>query len=45
MDFIPTGNLITHYKPFAYWSDDRLKENEGLIENACETLSKLSPQF
>lgn len=26
-------------------SDDRLKENEEFIENACETLSKLRPQI
>ena len=33
------------YKPAANASDDRLKENEELIENACETLSKLRPQL
>ena len=27
MDFTPTDNLTIHYKPFANWSDDRLKEN------------------
>ena len=26
-------------------SDDRTKENEELIANACETLSKLRPQL
>ena len=26
-------------------SDDRLKENEELIENVCETLCKLRPQL
>ena len=26
-------------------SDDRLKDNESIIENACETLSKLRPQL
>ena len=45
MDFTPTDNLIVHYKPFANWSDDRLKENEEIIDNACETLSKLRPQI
>ena len=33
------------YKPFYSISDDRMKENEELIENACETLSKLRPQI
>merc|ERR1711966_425911 len=33
------------YKPFYSISDDRIKENEELIENACETLSKLRPQI
>ena len=45
MDFSPTDNIIIHYKPFANWSDDRLKENELSIESACETLSKLRPQL
>ena len=45
MGFSPHDNIIIHYKPFANWSDDRLKENEELIENACETLSKLRPQL
>ena len=36
---------INYYKPLVNSSDDRLKENGGLIENACETLSKLRPQF
>ena len=45
MVFTPNDNLIIHYKPFANYSDDRLKENEELIENACETLSKLRPQI
>ena len=31
---------INYYKPLVNSSDDRLKENEELIENACETLSK-----
>ena len=45
MDFRPYDNIIIHYKPFANWSDDRLKENEIFIENACETSSKLKPQL
>ena len=32
-------------QPLTQPSDDRLKENEELIENACETLSKLKPQL
>ena len=38
-------NIIYFYKPTTNASDDRLKENEELIENACETLSKLRPQL
>jgi hypothetical protein len=38
-------NQIYFYKPTTNASDDRLKENEELIENACETLSKLRPQL
>ena len=45
MDFSPYGNIIIHYKPFANWSDDRLKENEIFIESVCETLLKLRPQL
>ena len=45
MDFSPNDNIITHYKPFANWSDDRLKDNEEIVENACETLPKLRPQL
>ena len=41
IDFSPNDNTTIHYKPFANWSDDRLKDNEGIVENACETLSKL----
>ena len=37
--------VVYFYKPTTKASDDRLKENEELIENACETLSKLRPQF
>ena len=33
------------YKPTTGTSDDRLKENEELIENVCETSSKLRPQL
>ena len=33
------------HKPTTNASDDRLKENGELIENACETLSKLRPQL
>ena len=40
------GNGRVHfYKTTTNDSDDRLKENEELIENACETLSKLRPQL
>ena len=38
-------NLVHFYKTTTNASDDRLKENEELIENACETLSKLRPQL
>ena len=41
MGFISNDKIIIHDKSFANWSDDRLKENEELISNACETLSKL----
>ena len=37
------NNEINFYKPTTGTSDDRLKENEEIIENACETLSKLRP--
>ena len=37
--------VVYFYKPTTNASDDRLKENEELIENACETLSKLRPQI
>ena len=39
------NNEINFYKPTTGTSDDRRKENEELIENACETLSTLRPQF
>ena len=38
-------HIIYFYKPTTNASDDKLKENEELIENACETLSKLKPQL
>ena len=40
-----SGDVIRHYTPLTNSSDDRLKENEVLITNACETLSKLRPQI
>ena len=39
------NNEINFYKPTTGTSDDRLKGNGELIENACETLSKLKPQL
>ena len=45
MEFNGQYNVIRHYKPLSNTSDDRLKENEVLITNACETLSKLRPQI
>ena len=39
------SNLVHFYKTTSNASDDRLKENEELIENACDTLSKLRPQL
>ena len=39
------NNLVHFYKTTSNVSDDRLKENEELIANACETLSKLRPQL
>ena len=38
-------NQIYFYKPTVNSSDDRLKENEELIEHACETSPKLRPQL
>ena len=38
-------NIIFHTRNFSNWSDDRLKENDEFIENACETLSKPRPQL
>ena len=37
--------VVYFHKPTANASDDRRKENEELIENACETLPKLKPQL
>ena len=40
------GNpYVQTLQPLTQSSDDRLKENEELIENACETISKLKPQL
>ena len=40
------GNpYVQTFQPLTQSSDDRLKENGELIENACETLSKLRPQL
>ena len=36
---------VQTFQPLTQSSDDRLKGNEELIENACETLSKLRPQL
>ena len=36
---------LLFYNPTTSSSDDRLKENGEVIENACETLSKLRPQL
>jgi hypothetical protein len=43
-DYNNNPYLQTFY-PLNQSSDDRLKENEEFIENACETLSKLRPQI
>ena len=45
MQLSGSSQTINYYKPIVNSSDDRLKENEELIENACETLSKLRPQL
>ena len=37
-------NTAVYGSWFSSTSDDRLKDNEELIESACETLSKLRPQ-
>ena len=36
---------VQTFQPLTQSPDDRLKGNEELIENACETLSKLRPQL
>ena len=38
-------NIIYFYKPTTNASDDRPKQNEKIIENVCETLSKLRPRL
>ena len=40
-----SNHTIIHFKSLVNGSDDRLKEDEELIENACETLCKLKPQL
>ena len=37
--------FVKHFKPLVASPDDRLKENEVIIESACETLSKPRPQL
>merc|ERR1711966_344387 len=40
------GNpYVQTFQPLTQSSDDRLKENEIIIEKACETISKLRPQL
>ena len=43
--FNNNNNEIRYCKTLVNSSDDRLKENEELIENTCETSSKLRPQL
>ena len=44
--YLYCGNSIVYFhKPTTNASDDRLKENEELIENVCEQLSKLRPRL
>ena len=45
MKFLSNNNDMVHYKPLVNSSDDRLKENEIIIESACETSSKPRPQL
>ena len=40
-----SSQTVTYFKPLVNSSDDRLKESEELIENACGTLPKLRPQL
>ena len=45
MKFFNNSNEIRYCKTLVNSSDDRLKGNAELIENACETSSKLRPQL
>ena len=36
-----SGQIVEYFKPLVVQSDDRLKGNGEIIENVCETLSKL----
>ena len=45
MKFFNDNNEKGYCKTLVNSNDDRLKENEELIENACETLPKLRPQL
>ena len=45
MQLSGSTQTINYYKPLVNPLDNRLKENEELIENACETLPKLRPQL
>ena len=45
MKLFNNNKEMGHHKTLVNSSDDRLKENEELIENACETLSKLRPHL
>ena len=38
-EFNSINQTIIHYNTLVSGSDDRLKENEDIIENACETLN------
>ena len=42
---LDTDRNLSVHTTFYNNSGDRLKENEELIENACETLSKSRPQL
>ena len=44
-EFNANNQTVIHYKSLVNGSDDRLNGNEELIDNACETLSKLRPQL
>ena len=45
MQLSGSNQHIMLYKPLVNPSDDKLKENEELIEHACDTFSKLRPQL